>query len=100
MWNVALSLASGIGHSALKDNLIKSVRMYCKKQRATFLFIFFILASSLSKGQVTQHTDNPYSQDYSIKFLNADNDALLLKVVCDRNGYIRVLSSKGLLRTR
>ena len=74
--------------------------MYCKKQRTTFLFITFILASSLSKGQATQHTDNPYSQDYSIKFLNTDNDALLLKVVSDRNGYIQVLSSKGLLRTR
>ena len=74
--------------------------MYRKKQRTTFLFIIFILASSLSKGQATLHTDNPYSQDYSIKFLNADNDAQLLKVVSDRNGYIQVLSSKGLLRTR
>src|SRR3954453_19525722 len=73
--------------------------MYCKKQW-TFLFITFILTSSSSRGQATQHTDTAYSQDYSIKFLNTDNDALLLKVVSDRNGYIQVLSSKGLLRTR
>src|SRR4051794_32362986 len=100
MCYVASSLALSVRHSALKNNLIKSVRMYCKKQWITFLFIIFILASSLSKGQVTQHTDNPYSQDYSIKFLNTDNDAQLRKVVSDRNGYIQVLSSKGLLRIR
>ena len=93
--NVKCSLAARIKHCAFR-----SVRMYCKKQRATFLFITFILVSVLSKGQTTQYTDNPYSQDYSIKFLNTDNDALLLKVVSDRNGYIQVLSSKGLLRTR
>ena len=66
----------------------------------TFLIASFILTSSLVKGQATQHPDTAYSQDYSIKFLHADNDAQLLKVVSDRNGYIQVLSSKGLLRTR
>jgi len=74
--------------------------MYRKKQRTSFLFIIYILASSLSKGQATQHLDNLYIQDYSIKFLNTDNDAQLQKVVSDRNGYIQILSSKGLLRTR
>ncbi len=73
--------------------------MYCKK-KWTFLFITCILTLSFARGQSTQHTDNLYTQDYSIKFLNTDNDARLLKVVSDRNGYIQVLSSKGLLRTR
>jgi hypothetical protein len=73
--------------------------MYRKKQRTSFLFIIFILASSLSKGQATLHLDTAFSQDYSIKFLNGDNDAQLLKVVSDRNGYIQIQSSKGLLRT-
>ncbi|MGN6212647.1 hypothetical protein [Parafilimonas sp.] len=74
--------------------------MYRKNQQAIFLFISFILTSFLSKSQATQYADNVFLQDYSIKFLNTDNDAKLLKVVSDRNGYIQVLSSKGLLRTR
>ncbi len=74
--------------------------MYRKNQQAIFLFIPFILTSFLSKSQATQYADNTFLQDYSIKFLNTDNDAKLLKVVSDRNGYIQVLSSKGLLRTR
>jgi hypothetical protein len=100
VWNIALPFALSVGHSALKNELIKSVRMHCKKQQAAFLLITFILASFVSKAQSSQYTDNPYTQDYSIKFLNTDNDARLLKVVSDRNGYIQVLSSKGLLRTR
>src|SRR4051794_35395979 len=100
MWNVALPFVLNIGHSAIKNNLFKSVRMHFKIQPTAFLFITFILSSFLSKGQATQNTDTPYTQDYSIKFLNTDDDAQLLKVVSDRNGYIQVLSSKGLLRTR
>ena len=71
-----------------------------KKQQITFLLLAFMAVSFISKSQIPQHADNAFSQDYSIKFLNADNDAQLLKVVSDRNGYIQVLSSKGLLRTR
>ncbi|HEX5154684.1 MAG TPA: hypothetical protein VFW07_24725 [Parafilimonas sp.] len=74
--------------------------MYSKKQQITFLLLAFMAASFISKSQVPKHTDDLFTQDYSIKFLNTDNDAQLLKVVSDRNGYIQVLSSKGLLRTR
>lgn len=74
--------------------------MNLKKQQITFLFFALIAASLISKGQIPQHKDNFFTQDYSIKFINADNDARLLEVVSDRNGYIQVLSSKGLLRTR
>ena len=52
------------------------------------------------KAKSPQHKDKLYTQDYSINFLNSDKDAQLLKVVSDRNGYIQILSSKGLLRTR
>ena len=46
------------------------------------------------------HQDKPFIQDYSIKYLNENPDAALLQVASDRNGYIQMLSSKGLLRTR
>ncbi len=46
------------------------------------------------------HRDTAFVQDYSIKYLNEDPDAGLLKVASDRNGYVQILSSKGLLRTR
>jgi hypothetical protein len=46
------------------------------------------------------HQDKPFVQDYSIKYLNENPDAALLQVASDRNGYIQMLSSKGLLRTK
>ncbi|MEO8852883.1 MAG: hypothetical protein ABI359_03835, partial [Ginsengibacter sp.] len=74
--------------------------MYRKNQKITFLVIAFMMISLISKGQIPQHKDNTYTQDYSIKYINLNNDAQLLKVVSDRNGYIQILSSKGLLRPR
>lgn len=44
--------------------------------------------------------DKPFIQDYSIKYNNENKDANLQKVVSDRNGYIQILSDKGLLRLR
>jgi hypothetical protein len=46
------------------------------------------------------YSDVKFLQDYSIKFMNESPDVKLIKVVSDRNGYIQILSSKGLLRTR
>ena len=74
--------------------------MHPKKQQTTFLVFAFMAVSFISKSQLPEHKDNLYTQDYSIKFVNENNDAQLLKVVSDRNGYIQVLSSKGLLRPR
>ncbi|MEO6949571.1 MAG: hypothetical protein ABI123_08085, partial [Ginsengibacter sp.] len=71
-----------------------------KKQQMTFLLFAFMAISFISKSQIPQHKDNLFTQDYSIKFANADNDAKLIKVVSDRNGYIQIFSSKGLLRPR
>ena len=44
--------------------------------------------------------DKPFVQDYSIKYNSENKDAKLQKVVSDRNGYIQILSDKGLLRPR
>ena len=70
------------------------------KQQITFLVFALMAVSFICKSQIPQHKDIPYTQNYSISFLNSDKDVQLLKVVSDRNGYIQVLSSKGLLRKR
>ncbi|MCJ7449174.1 MAG: hypothetical protein MUO72_15970 [Bacteroidales bacterium] len=47
-----------------------------------------------------QHIDKSFIQDFSIKFRIESGDIKLIKVVSDRNNYIQILSSKGLLRPR
>lgn len=66
------------------------------------LFVMGVGAINIAGARQTKqfHADKPFSQEYSIKF-NFDNPNIeLQKVVSDRNGYIQVLSSHGLLRTR
>jgi hypothetical protein len=46
------------------------------------------------------YNDIPFLQDYSIKHYSTDPAAVMSKVVSDRNGYIQILSSKGLMRLR
>ena len=46
------------------------------------------------------HMDQPFIQDYSIKYTIPDKSIRLKQVASDRNGYIQVFSSKGLLRLR
>jgi hypothetical protein len=55
--------------------------------------------SSVGSPAKTLHEDTPFMQDYSIKYYSSDPALTLKRVVCDRNGYIQVLSSEGLLRT-
>ncbi|MBX2921917.1 MAG: hypothetical protein KF746_06980 [Chitinophagaceae bacterium] len=44
------------------------------------------------------YTDVPYTQDYSIKYDVQDSAAVLYQVYADRNGVVKILSSKGLLQ--
>lgn len=63
--------------------------------------IFSSCARSTSDNEElikTIYSDIKFRQDYSIKYYNSDNTISLKKVVSDRNGYIQVLSSAGLLR--
>lgn len=46
------------------------------------------------------YQDKPFIQNYSIKYDLSDEDIQLFKVVSDRNGYIQIFSSAGLLRPR
>jgi hypothetical protein len=70
------------------------------------LICFTVLLASCTSGSKTtlatkeHYTDKPFIQDYSIKFRLDTGDVKLLKVVSDRNGYIQILSSDGLLRPR
>ncbi|MGN6438040.1 MAG: hypothetical protein ACTHMM_15985, partial [Agriterribacter sp.] len=70
------------------------------------IFLFFSLAALItacnnSKTNATRetvHADQPFTQDYSIKYDAADTTAVLQKVFADRNGVVKILSSKGLLQ--
>ncbi len=53
---------------------------------------------SQTKRQV--YVDKPFEQEYSVKYIIEDSSVSLLKVCSDRNGYIQVFSSVGLLRPR
>lgn len=64
-------------------------------------FCLNILNAQESNQLKRKHfTDNKFIQDYSIKYSYDTAGVRLLKVVSDRNGYVQVLSSKGLLRPR
>jgi hypothetical protein len=47
---------------------------------------------------VQHHRDLPFVQDYSIKYPADDEKTVFHNVVSDRNGYIQVFSSAGLLK--
>jgi hypothetical protein len=53
-----------------------------------------------SETTETAYSDVPFVQDYSIKYYCNDPSASLFNVVSDRNGYVQILSSKGLMRLR
>ena len=71
------------------------------------IIFFLIVVFSLIKPELinsqrseTYIKDKPFIQDYSIKYQKENSDVELIKVASDRNGYIQLLSSKGLLRNR
>jgi hypothetical protein len=76
------------------------------KKTLLLLFSALVLLTNCtdnSKKNVSDqsvHTDVPFLQDYSIKYYSDEPVATLIKVVSDRNGYIQILSSKGLMRLR
>lgn len=61
--------------------------------------LFLILGGNKIHAQVSaKYRDRPFKQDFSIKYTLQDQNIKLNTVVSDRNGYIQILSSKGLLR--
>ncbi len=73
--------------------------------KTLILLILFVLGVGVLNNTTAQqtkqfHPDKPFAQEYSIKY-NFENPRVeLQKVASDRNGYIQVLSSQGLLRPR
>ena len=74
------------------------------RKQLILLVALAIFIASCTKKESPKTTafiqDKPFVQDYSIKYNNENKDAKLLKVVSDRNGYIQILSDKGLLRLK
>jgi hypothetical protein len=66
----------------------------------TVLTVLILSESSQILNASEHYSDKPFIQNYSIKYKLGTGDIKLLKVVSDRNGYIQILSSAGLLRPR
>ena len=66
----------------------------------THLLFFGSIFKGFSSSEPDQvHRDDPFLQDYSVKFYFSQPGVRLQKVASDRNGKIQVLSSDGLLHT-
>lgn len=77
------------------------------KNKQNNLLIFWVLIFGLTTAQFAQaqrskvyREDEPFTQELSIKYDFDNPHVTLKKVVADRNGYIQILSSQGLLRPR
>lgn len=77
--------------------------------KKVFVFIFPLLVFVLSFcGQKNQnpatgqekHIDQPFVQDFSIKFIKTETTPELIKVCADRNGNVQILTENGLWRPR
>ena len=63
------------------------------------LAVFLVSCTSKDKPKdLLQYQDKPFVQDFSIKFNIENKDINLISVVSDRNDYIQILSSEGLMR--
>lgn len=67
------------------------------------MILEFTITSCVAKNDqevLRRHQDKSFIQDYSVKYNSQEGKNKLIKVVSDRNGYIQIFSSKGLLRPR
>src|SRR5665647_1094036 len=62
------------------------------------MFFFAGCTQEKNSPEFKGYTDKPFISDYSIKYLVREENVRLYKVESDRNGYIQILSSNGLLR--
>lgn len=75
-----------------------------KKITLAFISLIVLLGgfctSGYSQAKKQVFVDKPFAQEFSVKYKVDDNSINLIKVGADRNGYIQVYSSAGLLRPR
>ncbi len=73
-----------------------------KKITLAFISLLVLLGgfctSGYSQAKKQVFVDKPFAQEFSVKYKVDDNSINLIKVGADRNGYIQVYSSAGLLR--
>ncbi|MCC6286843.1 MAG: hypothetical protein IT249_03070 [Chitinophagaceae bacterium] len=62
-----------------------------------YLFILTVCLCRYTTAQ-SVHFDKPYTQDYSIKYVSETPDLALYKAYEDRNGFIKLITSKGIMR--
>ena len=77
--------------------IFQRIALFCLVHCISFLFT---TNNGTQINNLQKHQDKAFVQDYSIKYYAGPEKVKLLKVVSDRNGYIQILSSKGLLRPR
>ncbi len=74
------------------------------KLKNTFILLLILCCFSSVTGysQVKKQVfvDKPYAQEYSVKYKLEDQSVNLYSIAADRNGYIQVYSSVGLLRPK
>ncbi len=74
------------------------------KLKNTFILLLILCCFSSVTGysQVKKQVfvDKPYEQEYSVKYRLDDQSVNLYSIAADRNGYIQVYSSAGLLRPK
>ena len=69
-----------------------------------FVIVIFFMALAVNCTErnkapvIQQHRDIPFIQDYSVKYLVTDESTELYTVASDRDGYIQIFSSAGLMR--
>jgi len=74
--------------------------------KSLYLLVICLPVLLLSCGEkqkeekIKTFPDQPFLQNYSIKYLAGKENGELYKAGCDRNGFVRLLSSQGLLRPR
>lgn len=74
------------------------------KNKIQLLVIAYVLilttgcSPKMNSSEINGFVDKPFVQDYSVKYLVQDENVKLLKVESDRNGFVQILSSKGLLK--
>ncbi len=62
------------------------------------LFFTSFLHAEVKKEKQPVYQDVPFMQEYSIKYYSKSDTIHLLKVGCDRNGDIKILTSSGLYK--
>lgn len=71
-----------------------------KAQRICFTFLLIWIANQAFCEGKRSFEDVPFTQEYSIKYAVSDSTLVLKNAVSDRNGYIQLFSTQGLLMPR